>query len=276
MNHRLHSAVLAAGFAAAFAALPVRAAVLSTTSFAAPQAVSSYELSADSVSNFVSAPGLSFAPGLPTFQSGTAPSFAGSSLLSPNLALDAGRNLDIAARFDNYGDAASPILSAVTAPYLGLANGGRYAGFTYTPSADLRLRLGASLNSDCRWNSLSADPFSGERRSAAGLSVRYCSTLVAPGRIVVGLLRFLTPGVGVTAITSSRRRRAAGLRGRASRQGKHRRDRGFGASGFGRRLGDQAGLQRRPVATRSAQRPDHRRGPVLLPRHRQARIVRRR
>jgi hypothetical protein len=89
-----------------------------------------------------------------------APSFATSTLLSPGLSLDGGRNLDIAARFDNYTGQVSPLLSVVTAPYLSLANGGKYAGFTYTPGADFTLRFGASLNGD--WlNHITIDPTAG-------------------------------------------------------------------------------------------------------------------
>jgi hypothetical protein len=39
-------------------------------------------------------------------------------------------------------------LSVVTAPYLALANGGRYAGVTYVPADNLRVRLGASFGDE--------------------------------------------------------------------------------------------------------------------------------
>ena len=77
-------------------------------------------------------------------------SFGTSTVLTPNLALDAGAGLDIASRFTN-GEAAapaSPFLSAVSAPFLNLANGGRYTGVTFVPASDVRVRLGASLNSE--------------------------------------------------------------------------------------------------------------------------------
>ena len=73
-------------------------------------------------------------------------SFAASTALSVNLALDAGYNLDLTQRFDNYGARLSPLLN--DAGFLGLANGGRYAGLTYAPSPDLRLRIGAQFKSN--------------------------------------------------------------------------------------------------------------------------------
>ena len=63
-------------------------------------------------------------------------SFAASTALNINLALDAGYNLDLSQRFSNYGALQSPLFDQ--ASYLGLANGGRYAGVTYAPQADLR------------------------------------------------------------------------------------------------------------------------------------------
>jgi hypothetical protein len=73
-------------------------------------------------------------------------SFAASTALSINLAVDAGYNLDLTKRFDNYGASQSPLIDQSS--FLGLANGGRYAGLTYAPAADLRLRLGAQLKSN--------------------------------------------------------------------------------------------------------------------------------
>jgi hypothetical protein len=46
------------------------------------------------------------------------------------------------------GSTASPFLSAVTAPYTALANGGRYTGITLVPADNLRIRLGASFNDE--------------------------------------------------------------------------------------------------------------------------------
>ena len=68
--------------------------------------------------------------------------------LSPNLALDAGRSLDVATRFTNHDGAPEPFLSPVKAPYLALANGGRYTGVTFAPASNFRMRLGTSINSE--------------------------------------------------------------------------------------------------------------------------------
>ena len=152
MGKLVHAAVLAAGFAVASAAvMPSRAADLraadlapSLQSFSTATAISAYELSApgmtggDLQTNLATA--LNSSPlGL------IAPVFASSTLLSPNLALDSGQGLDLAGRFTG---AEQPFLSAVTAPYLALADGGRYGGFTFMPSANLRLRAGVAVSSD--------------------------------------------------------------------------------------------------------------------------------
>jgi hypothetical protein len=171
MRRLWHTAALAAGVAAAFiTAAPVRAAVsapadrpanisntlsLTLRSFADSAPVSAYELSATGVAGFAmpemaGAFTTSAASSLAA-RYGWAPTYslASSSILSPVLALDSGRNLDVAARFTRYGAASAPFLSAAAAaPYLGLANGGRYAGLTFVPAADLRFRLGASFNSE--------------------------------------------------------------------------------------------------------------------------------
>src|ERR1019366_45799 len=129
MGNLKHTAVLAAGFVAAFAAAPVRGADLapSLQSFGASRAISAYELSAPGLSGGAVQPTIaaSLSGSTLTLASG-APSFASSTLLASNLSLDSGQGLDIASRFTNYGAAASPFLSAVNAPYLALANGGRY------------------------------------------------------------------------------------------------------------------------------------------------------
>jgi hypothetical protein len=170
MGRLWHTAALAAGVAAAFiTAAPARAAVpapvnppadisntlsLTLRSFADPAPISAYELSATGVAGFAmpemaGAFTTAAAAGLAA-RYGAAPAYslASSSILSPVLALDSGRNLDVAARFTRYGAASAPFLSAAAAPYLGLANGGRYAGLTFVPAADLRFRLGASFNSE--------------------------------------------------------------------------------------------------------------------------------
>ena len=147
MNRFMRAAVFAAGFAAASAvAIPLlaRAALAgepspSLQSFGVAKAPSAYELSAPGMTDG----GLesSFAN---SFYGNAV--FASSTLLSSNLALDAGRGLDIGARFLNTGG--SPFLSSASSPYLALANGGRYTGLTFVPADNLRLRAGVSVSSE--------------------------------------------------------------------------------------------------------------------------------
>jgi hypothetical protein len=147
MGKFAHAAVIAAGFAAlSAAAMPARAVDLSPSlqSFGTAKAISAYELSATGMA------GGDVQAGVATTLTGsplglTAPSFASSALLGPHLALDGGQGLDLAARFTGHDQ---PFLSAVTAPYLSLANGGRYTGVTFMPDADLRLRAGVAISSD--------------------------------------------------------------------------------------------------------------------------------
>lgn len=157
MRSFARAAVLAAGFAAMSAAGPVHADALapSLQSFGAAQMASAYELSASGMAGFALQPEVAAAInnsgarladavyGTPVLMS----SYASSTVLTPNLALDAGQNLDVAQRFSGSGDLASPFLSPVAAPFLALANGGRYAGVTFA-DADLRARIGASVNSE--------------------------------------------------------------------------------------------------------------------------------
>ena len=164
MGKFARAAVLAAGFAAVSAAASlVHAADMAPglNSFGTLRAMSPYELSNAGAADFSIQPAVAAAldnsgARLETAAYGAAlnlSSFAGSTALTTHLALDAGAGLDVAARFTNYGatysgGGASPFLSSVTAPYLGLANGGRYAGVTFVPSSNLRVRLGASLNNE--------------------------------------------------------------------------------------------------------------------------------
>jgi hypothetical protein len=212
MRRLSHAAVLAAGVAAAFAAGPVRAAVpeplgrsLALQSFADTAPVSAYELSATSVAGFAmpemagafstaNASALAAGYGVrPTY------SFASSTALSPVLSLDSGRNLDIASRFTRYDSAASPFLSAVEAPYLGLANGGRYAGLTFVPASNLRFRLGASYNSELL-DRFAYDPLARATVVPLGYDPSESRSLMG------GMSWDVTNafGVDVTAITSSR------------------------------------------------------------------------
>src|ERR1700733_1525543 len=130
--------VLTAAFVAAgLAAFGVRAGAeelrvpVSLTSFGAAQEISSYQMSA---AGLVLGPAQTFshnafagsAVELPVAYGGAIlpESFAASTALNINLALDAGYNLDLAQRFDNYGAVLSPLLDQTS--FLGLANGGHY------------------------------------------------------------------------------------------------------------------------------------------------------
>ncbi len=138
---------------------------VSLTSFGAAQAISSYQMSA---AGLVLGPAQTFsrsefssnATVLPVaYASAARPqSFAASTALSINLALDAGYNLDLAQRFENYSALKSPLLDQSS--FLGLANGGRYAGLTYAPSTDFRMRLGAQMRNN-RLDSFTFDPMLG-------------------------------------------------------------------------------------------------------------------
>jgi hypothetical protein len=157
MNRFTRTAVFAAGIAAtSVVAMPLLthaalAADLSPSlqSFGQAKAFSSYALSApgmtdggleNSFANSLTGNGLALSNGYPTF--------AASTLLSPNLALDSGNGLDAATRFLAYDSALQPFLSPVSAPYLSLANGGHYGGFTFVPATNLRLRAGVAVNSE--------------------------------------------------------------------------------------------------------------------------------
>ena len=157
MNRFARTAVFAAGIAAAsVVAMPLlaRAALAadlspSLQSFGQAKAFSTYALSTpgmtdggleNSFASSLTGTGLALSNGYPTF--------AASTLLSPNLALDSGNGLDAATRFLAYDSALQPFLSPASAPYLSLANGGHYGGFTFVPATNLRLRAGVAINSE--------------------------------------------------------------------------------------------------------------------------------
>jgi hypothetical protein len=151
MKQVLTAACIAAGVAAfgVQAGAEEMRVPASLTSFGAVQ--TSHALSAamlDSTETFSQNPFAGSAVELPvTYVRAVAPqSFAASTALSVDLALDAGYNLDLTQRFDNYGARLSPLLDQ--ASFLGLANGGRYAGLTFVPSPDLRFRVGAQFKSN--------------------------------------------------------------------------------------------------------------------------------
>src|SRR3954464_5048445 len=151
MGNFKHAAVLAAGLAAICAAAPALAAAPSPSlqSFGAARAISAYELSAPALSGGAIQPIVAASLPSSALSFTGASSFATSALLAPNLALDSGANIDLAARFTNYGSSgASPFLSAVSAPYLALANGGSYTGVTFVPYDNLRLRAGIATSNE--------------------------------------------------------------------------------------------------------------------------------
>ena len=208
MKRSKRAAVFAAGLAAASAAtLPLLArgalaADLSPSlqSFGAAQARSAYELSAPGMTdgglqNNV-APSLS---GTGLALSGSNPAFASSTLLSSNLALDSGRGLDVAQRFLAYDGGMQPFLSAVSAPYLSLANGGRYSGLTFVPAENLRLRAGIAINSE-RLDRFSFDPAAPTGPLALTYDASQSKSLL--GGLSWDVSHAL--GLDVTAITSQR------------------------------------------------------------------------
>ncbi len=158
------TALLAAGLAAlgAQAGADELRVPLSLTSFGAAQVISSYRMSAAALTlgpaeTFSQNPFAGSASVLPVaYGNAVMPqSFAASTALNINLALDAGYNLNLSQRFDNYSAQLSPLLDQGN--FLSLANGGRYAGLTYEPAPNLRLRLGAQLK-DNRLDSFTFDP----------------------------------------------------------------------------------------------------------------------
>jgi hypothetical protein len=209
MGNFKHTAVLAAGLAVlCVAAAPVLAAdrTLTLQSFGASRTISAYELSAaglsgGAVQTSVTASLSGTNPALASLAVADASSLTSSVLLSPSLALDFGKGLDIAARFSSYdtGGAASPFLSAVTAPYTALADGGRYTGVTFVPADNLRIRLGAAFN-DERLDRFQFDPGA----PSGPLALTYDAS---QSRSLLGGLSFDLSsafGVDVTGIASQR------------------------------------------------------------------------
>lgn len=125
--------------------------------------------------------------------------FATSTPLSPNLALDSGRRLDIATRFTNYDNAPEPFLSPVKAPYLALASGGRYTGVTFAPASNFRMRLGGSINSE-RLDRFNFDPLA----PSGPLALSYDASQTRS--ILGGVSWDITSAIGLdfTAISSER------------------------------------------------------------------------
>ncbi|MBV9548537.1 MAG: hypothetical protein JO256_02560 [Alphaproteobacteria bacterium] len=112
---------------AAFAAGPSSAAPL--TSFGA--SLTANDLAALAV----------HAPGNSALTRMQGASFATSLKLSDSVAFDSGYRVDTGARFASFDAGLNPLRD--TGSFLALADGGRYAGFTFTPGHDVALRLGA-------------------------------------------------------------------------------------------------------------------------------------
>lgn len=163
MRDRVRTAVWAVGVAIVSAvAMPVLARAEELTpglvSFAESRTASAYELApvaGFSLRSEIAAASLTGVSSQPLAVRNAG--FVLSTPLSPNLALDSGRNLDVATRFTHHDSAPEPFLSPVKAPYLALANGGRYTGVTFAPSPNFRMRLGASINSE-RLDRFNFDP----------------------------------------------------------------------------------------------------------------------
>jgi hypothetical protein len=204
MKKLARTAVWAVGVAVVSAmAMPVLARAddlpPSLRSFAEAQAASAYELSPGAGFSLRanSAASLTSVSSLPLAVRNDA--FVISTPLSPNLSLDSGRRLDVATRFTNYDGAAQPFLSPVNAPYLALANGGRYTGVTFVPASNLKMRLGASINSE-RLDRFNFDPIA----PSGPLALSYDAS---QSRSILGGVSWdITSAIGfdVTAISSER------------------------------------------------------------------------
>lgn len=130
---------------AVFAAGPSFAAPASTalTSFGAP--LSANDLAALAI----------HAPGAGQDWRLLQPGSAATSLaLTPTFALDGGYRIDTARRFTSFEQALDPLRD--TGSFLALADGGRYAGFTYVPAAQMDMRFGVS-NWTGRFDDVSMD-----------------------------------------------------------------------------------------------------------------------
>lgn len=219
MRKFARTAVLAAAVAVLSTAIPALSSDLSPTlqSFATSQAISAYEVSATGVAGFALEPQFRAALNSDGAAVGgdtpvTMNSFSSSVILAPHLALDSGAGLDVASRFTNYNSAAiTPFLTSVSAPYLGLANGGRYSGMTYAPASNLRIRFGTAINSE-RLDHFSFDPLAPEGN--LGLVYDASQTKSLLSGFSWDLSRAM--GLDVTAISSQRNGVPLGFAGSAN------------------------------------------------------------
>jgi hypothetical protein len=128
------------------AACAILAAIAAGPSYAAPSAEGKAATMLTSFGTALSANDMAalavHAPGLAAESRLQPSSFASSLPLSTSLALDSSTHIDTADRFANFDAAQNPLRDGGS--FLALADGGRYAGFTYVPGSDLGVRLGAS------------------------------------------------------------------------------------------------------------------------------------
>ena len=259
---------------------PARADVSpSLQSFGTSKAISAYELSATGVTGYALQPDVAAAMDFGRqagkhrlWRAADACRLCSSTMLTPTLALDSGYGLDIAARFSNYDGDGSPFLTPVNAPYLGLANGGRYAGVTFVPASNLRVRLGSSINSE-RLDSFHFDPAA--PTGNLGLTYDASQTRSLLGGVSWDVTSAL--GLDVTGISADPLRRAAGLRRQHRTPRQHQCHRRFRAHEHRRRLGHHRIVQRRhdPAGPERQLAPGHAARTILCHRHRQAWPVRR-
>ena len=130
---------------AAFAAGPSVAAPASAALTSFGTTLSSNDLAALAI----------HAPGVPKDALLLQPASAASSVaLTPTFALDGAYRIETGRRFSSFDPALDPLRD--TGSFLALADGGRYAGFTYVPNPSLDLRLGVS-NWTGRFDDVSMD-----------------------------------------------------------------------------------------------------------------------
>lgn len=128
-----------------------------------------------------------------------APLYTDSLVLSPTLALDSAAGGDISQHFLNFADRASPFATPVNAPFMALADGGRYAGFTSLAWPGVTLRFGTSVRSD-RLDDFHIVP------SADSFALPITEGLSRTRSFLAGLSWNVTnwAGLNVNAISSSR------------------------------------------------------------------------
>jgi hypothetical protein len=190
------AALIAAGLVAAMGAARADDARLPVglTSFGAARALAAYPLSGLATSASFSQ-GDFFSNPLQRGAIGR-DSFAASLALSSKLALDSGYNIDLSQRFGNFDTMQSPLLSG--ANFLGLANGGAYAGVTWMPAPSLGVRIGAAEKND-RLDRFSFDPI------AARLGLPLAFDAGQSRALIAGLNWDISDwaGLGLTAVQNS-------------------------------------------------------------------------